>query len=899
MSVTLEANIEFKSLCNALEEITKARPARKANILEKFIQQCRIISHKLKAEFPDMDVSLFPVLRLILPQLERERGSHNLKEKSLANLYIRVFCLGKNSKDALKLIQYKVPTKKKIAGYDFAEKAYYILQNRLPRESSDFTIERINKFLDDISSQNKTIPMDEMFKIVLGKTNALEFKWLTRIILKDLKLGIGKKKIFEVFHPDANSLFDVSSNLRRVCDTLYDPRLRYHHDIKVFSHFKPMLLETCRIEDVEKLFDEGEQYFVQIKYDGERSQMHMKDGKYKYFTRQGYDITKNPGYGETSSLGFMSRVFGRLLNPQIKSVILDGELMGWHKGKKVLGSKGMSYDVKKLSENSHHQPCFTAFDIIMHNDVLLDNEPYEKRLEILKDVFTEEEGCLLLCKSIKVSNSEEVCKAFQESIRNKEEGIVLKKCDNKYKPNVRDNSGCYKIKAEFSDDLVQDVDLIILGGYYGDGKFMGLIKSFLMGVALPPDILGANPTNFVSVVSVSNGLSMNTLKEFQKMFENKWQKECPKNVIPPRLDPPNLWIRAENSIILTIRATEITKSNDYKLGYSLRFPRVTDIRTDKPWYSVCTTNELLSLIKDNRPIQKLTKREVNYEDIEEVPKIKVRKTAKQHLFQSEETPTTSSIFNNPSICLTRLFDGKEICVINGDNELLKEQIEQTLLQHKAKVVQSPSKENYCVIVGNVRTARASNIIQSKKYDVVTLDWFKRVTKEENWSSLQDFLPWDLICSRESTNDRLGQYYDDYYDHYTVDAGEESLLRTFKKIEETVKHFEVTCAEAKETDQELFVNGISPYSLFRGMVGYFNDESDLAKYEFRFMAGIIKETVDDSVTHIFVNENPIGPELQNLIDSTSQTSSLMVVKSEWIKECFKQSAVIPYSEYRIE
>lgn len=53
--------------------------------------------------------------------------------------------------------------------------------------------------------------------------------------------------------------------------------------------------------------------------------------------------------------------------------------------------------------------------------------------------------------------------------------------------------------------------------------------------------------------------------------------------------------------------------------------------------------------------------------------------------------------------------------------------------------------------------------------------------------MQDFLPWDLICSRESTRQRLAQYYDDYYDHYTIDANEETLLRSFKKLEETVSH----------------------------------------------------------------------------------------------------------------
>lgn len=38
-------------------------------------------------------------------------------------------------------------------------------------------------------------------------------------------------------------------------------------------------------------------------------------------------------------------------------------------------------------------------------------------------------------------------------------------------------------------------------------------------------------------------------------------------------------------------------SNNYPTGYSLRFPRVTSVRTDKPWYDVCTTDNLKLLIK--------------------------------------------------------------------------------------------------------------------------------------------------------------------------------------------------------------------------------------------------------------------------------------------------------------
>lgn len=43
---------------------------------------------------------------------------------------------------------------------------------------------------------------------------------------------------------------------------------------------------------------------------------------------------------------------------------------------------------------------------------------------------------------------EEMIEAFNERLRINEEGLVVKKCDMKYKPNIRDGSGCYKIKAE-------------------------------------------------------------------------------------------------------------------------------------------------------------------------------------------------------------------------------------------------------------------------------------------------------------------------------------------------------------------------------------------------------------------------------------------------------------------
>lgn len=72
------------------------------------------------------------------------------------------------------------------------------------------------------------------------------------------------------------------------------------------------------------------------------------------------------------------------------------------------------------------------------------------------------------------------------------------------------------------------------------------------------------------------------------------------------------------------------------------------------------------------------------------------------------------------VILTRLLDGKEICVINGTDELSKEQIEEKVLEHSAKLVQNPMSTTFCVIVGNHKTV--------KKYTSMRFDFKFVVSK---------------------------------------------------------------------------------------------------------------------------------------------------------------------------
>lgn len=97
---------------------------------------------------------------------------------------------------------------------------------------------------------------------LIRKTNAQEMKWIIMIILKgvvifcqclncrisfhaqwcqfsidlrlhlsDLKLGISEKSIFHEFHPDAEDLFNVTCDLKLVCEKLRDRSQRHKRQV--------------------------------------------------------------------------------------------------------------------------------------------------------------------------------------------------------------------------------------------------------------------------------------------------------------------------------------------------------------------------------------------------------------------------------------------------------------------------------------------------------------------------------------------------------------------------------------------------------------------------------------------------------------------------------------------
>lgn len=99
------------------------------------------------------------------------------------------------------------------------------------------------------------------------------------------------------------------------------------------------------------------------------------------------------------------------------------------------------------------------------------------------------------------------------------------------------------------------------------------------------------------------------------------------------------------------------------------------------------------------------------------------------------------------------------------------------------------------------------------------------------------------------------------------------------------------------DRELFGN-TSPYSLFRNIIGFFEKQSCCAKFKFRFMSGTVKDNIDNSVTHVFVEETSETSTIVGNVKAREQTS-IKIVKCKWIEECFENGRVCEITDYLID
>ena len=411
------------------------------------------------------DCSLLPVLRLILAQEEKER-TYGLQEKSLRQLYIKSLKMHKESPDAVKILQ--------CCEDELPKKIFDVMQTRTSNGGtmSIYDVDQaLNYFCEN---QKQSLQENELRRIIL-QSNAIDQKWFCKIILKRMNLSIGTAKILKFYHPKGQQLFLKYNHLTKVVELIESGQAEAAM-VEVTKPFEPIRSMLCQkfTPSLNKDFLRKEIY-QEMKMDGERFQLHMKDSVFRYYSRNGHEFSNGFNILLTPLIKFSSAV--------VHSIILDGEMLVYDKKERRYHTKGeTSVDVKYMKDqNSNLRPCFCAFDVLLYNDQNMMNLPYSQRIQLLGQLFKDREGVMVKSVCTRMRNVEHMLELLNNAIANQEEGIVLKDAESIYKPGDR-TGGWYKVKADyFDDEVVKEFDCVIIGGYYENLYTKNYIQRYMVG----------------------------------------------------------------------------------------------------------------------------------------------------------------------------------------------------------------------------------------------------------------------------------------------------------------------------------------------------------------------------------------------------------------------------------
>jgi len=495
---------------------------------------------------------------------------------------------------------------------DLGSVAEAILKNKIQTTlfNEKVTIERISLVFDKISkttgkgSQETKI---KLFASLFNDSSPEECKYIIRFALGTLRLGIADSTIMDALalaytsdkknRKILENAYNVSSDMGRVSKILAKQGLEAVSAIKIelFIPIRPMLAERVQTskEALEKVSGKAA---VEFKLDGERVQIHRGDKKVQIFSRSLENITHYyPDVAEASRTitlrNFIIEAEVVAINKYTEEFLPFQELM--HRRRK--------YDIDKNVEN--YPVSVNVFDILYASGRDKTNLPYIERRALLKDTITNTvDRRLTLIQQRIVSSVDQLEKFMAKSIEYGCEGLVVKQTNSPYRAGAR-GFAWIKIKREYRSELVDTLDLVIIGGSYGRGRRVGRYGALLLAV------YDKNENVFKSVCKVGSGFTDEVLEElFTDLGKYMIPKKHPR--VYSKLEM-NTWFIP--TIVIEIIASEITLSPEYDagmdsirkgFGLSLRFPKFTKkIRRDKNPQDITDESELIEMYRKQRNIK--------------------------------------------------------------------------------------------------------------------------------------------------------------------------------------------------------------------------------------------------------------------------------------------------------
>ncbi|KAK0171037.1 hypothetical protein PV328_008803 [Microctonus aethiopoides] len=571
---------QFRNIC--------AEVANASSYLEKTAIVKRMLTTGYDGDNFKGDIVMW--CKMFLPMANKM--IYNLQSKQLVKLFARIFILDEN--DMIEDLEQG----------DVAEtiQKFFQLNNAFkPNNKSSLTVHEVYSFLEQLSQLTKEDEQIFHFKSIITRCTSNDLKMIIRLIKHDLRINAGPKHILEAIGPDVYRAYQLSHDLdtvlKRFTDELSKPICSTNMSknktspqnkvmISLMTPVFPMLAEACTsVEMAMKKCPNG--MLSEVKYDGERVQVHKQGEVFCYFSRSLKPVLPHK---VNHFKEFIPKAF-----PDGDDLILDSEILmiDTKTGQPLpFGTLG----VHKKAEFKDATVCIIIFDCLYYNGDILLNKTMAERREILKQRMTTIPNRVVLSEVQEVYNPKDLAEMIAKVLKMGLEGLVLKDMNSLYEPGKRH---WLKIKKDYllGGAMADSADLVVLGAWYGTGNKGGLMSIFLMG-CYDEDI-----DKWVTVTKVHSGHDDATLDKLQKELEMIKIGKDP-NLVPNWLKvnkpmvPDFISADPKKSPVWEITGAEFTNQGVHTAdSISIRFPRVTRIRSDKNWSTATSLKELKKLFQ--------------------------------------------------------------------------------------------------------------------------------------------------------------------------------------------------------------------------------------------------------------------------------------------------------------
>lgn len=902
------------------------------NIIERYIAKWR----------KEVGDDFYPAMRLMIPEKDRDRAMYGLKEKAIAKLLIKVTKINKDSEDAKSMMNWKLPgqlykSASSTAG-DFAGRCYEVLSKRpLKTEVGDMSIAEVNSTLDQLSQMGGEEQQFNIFRRFYRRMNPEELTWLIRIILRQMKIGATEKTILDIWHPDAETLFNVSSNLRRVCWELYDPKLRLDGDdtgITLMQCFQPQLAAfQNKVGSFEKMVSklrptpEDDTFWIEEKLDGERMQLHMMedpsapDGKlFGFWSRKAKDYAYLYGkHFEGDETGALTRFIKSAFGPNVRNIILDGEMITWDMdidhivGFGTLKTAAISEKENRNDSKTGQRPLFRVFDCLYLNDKLLTPYTLRDRRNALKSAVKDVHRRLEIHPYIEAHSYTEIEPVLRKVVAEASEGLVLKNPRSMYRLNER-NDDWVKVKPEYMSEFGESLDCVIIGGYFGSGHRGGAHSSFLCGLLVNKHAKEDDPDyeKCYSFFKVGGGFSKEDYAAIRGRTEGKWKDWDQRR--PPRIielgghaenrqhERPDQWIRPSDSVVVECKAASVESSDKFRMSITLRFPRFKQLRTDKKWTDALSVSEFMDL-KDT--VEREHDEKEKEFKIEQSRRKKARTEKKPLVIAGNETIATP--YAGPE---SKIFDGLNFFIMTDQihpEKKSKTDLEVLVKANGGKIVQRDSSDKNLIIVADKRLVKVSSLEKRDAFNIIKPKWIHDCIRqaEIDAGAIPYMLPFEpnrhMFYLLDADQEAYESHVDENGDSYTRDVTDVDELRTIlaampKKFE---ANFESESFVGQLEDHGESLATLKNY-MFTSLKVFFNDSDEpewklratLAKHYVRFAGGLVVGEKSEATHHVV-------PEGQSKVRNADIdiTRLARAVGIGWIERCWEEGTRVDEERFQ--